>query len=133
LELVGISHLAKKQAGLLPTGQKRLVELARVLAGGFDLLLLDEPSAGLDVGETARFGEIVTTVVETWGIGVLLVEHNMNLIGSVCRDVCVVDFGQVIFYGSVPEMHQNEQVRLAYLGSSETELDAISVPAAVEG
>jgi ABC-type branched-subunit amino acid transport system ATPase component len=133
LALVGIDHLADKQAGLLPTGQKRLVELARVLAGGFDMLLLDEPSSGLDVRETARFGEIVTAVVDEWGVGVLLVEHNMNLIGSVCRDVCVVDFGQMIFHGSVSEMHQNEQVRLAYLGSSEAEFDQITIPAIAEG
>jgi ABC-type branched-subunit amino acid transport system ATPase component/branched-subunit amino acid ABC-type transport system permease component len=133
LELVGIGGLADKQAGLLPTGQKRLVELARALAGGFDLLLLDEPSSGLDMAETNKFGEIVTAVVEEWGVGVLLVEHNMNLIGSVCREVCVVDFGQMIFCGSVADMHRNEQVRAAYLGSSGTELDEAAIPAAAEG
>jgi ABC-type branched-subunit amino acid transport system ATPase component len=133
LELVGIGSLASKQAGLLPTGQKRLVELARVLAGGFDVLLLDEPSSGLDVGETNRFGEIVRAVVEEWGVGVLLVEHNMNLIGNVCREVCVVDFGQMIFCGSVSDMHQNEQVRSAYLGSSGAGLDELTIPAGAEG
>lgn len=133
LDLVGIGHLANRQAGLLPTGQKRLVELARVLAGGFDLLLLDEPSSGLDMEETNRFGEILTAVVREWGVGVLLVEHNMNLIRNVCQEVCVVDFGQTIFCGTVSEMHQDEQVRSAYLGSSGTELDKITIPANAEG
>ena len=91
-----------------------------------------EPS-GLDMAETNKFGEIVTAVVEEWGVGVLLVEHNMNLIGSVCREVCVVDFGQMIFCGSVADMHRNEQVRAAYLGSSGTELDEAAIPAAAEG
>ena len=80
LELTGTLAIADQQAGLLPIGQRRLVELARALAGGFDLLLLDEPSSGLDAHETERFGQVLSGVVEDRGVGILLVEHDMTLV-----------------------------------------------------
>jgi ABC-type branched-subunit amino acid transport system ATPase component len=118
VDLVGIRHLMSQQAGLLPTGQKRLVELARVLAGGFDVLLLDEPSSGLDASETSRFADIVLQVVEERGTSVLLVEHDMSLVRRVCHDVYVLDFGSLIFSGSAEEMTRSPLVRAAYLGES---------------
>jgi ABC-type branched-subunit amino acid transport system ATPase component len=119
MRLVGIEHLRTQQAGLLPTGQRRLVELARVLAGPFELLLLDEPSSGLDPHETEVFGSILVRVVAERGAGVLLVEHDMKLVAQICQYVYVLDFGAQIFEGSVDEMQQSVSVQAAYLGSRE--------------
>ncbi len=119
--LVGIERLLDEQAGLLPTGQKRLVELARVLAGGFDLLLLDEPSSGLDLTETRRFGEILQQVVAERGTGIVLVEHDMSLVSAICARVYVLEFGRLIFEGSPLEMSRSPVVRAAYLGESMAE------------
>jgi ABC-type branched-subunit amino acid transport system ATPase component len=117
MELTGIGPLADLQAGLLPTGQRRMVELARVLAGPFDLLLLDEPSSGLDAGETRRFGDILTGAVADRGVGILLVEHDMALVRQVCQNIYVLDFGQMVFEGTAAEMLASPIVRSAYLGS----------------
>ena len=124
MELTGIGPLADLQAGLLPTGQRRMVELARVLAGPFDLLLLDEPSSGLDAGETRRFGEILLAAVAVRGVGILLVEHDMALVRQVCRNIYVLDFGQMVFEGSAAEMLASPVVRSAYLGSESGMADA---------
>jgi ABC-type branched-subunit amino acid transport system ATPase component len=117
MELTGIGPLADLQAGLLPTGQRRMVELARVLAGPFDMLLLDEPSSGLDAAETRRFGEILTGAVVDRGLGILLVEHDMALVRQVCQNIYVLDFGELIFEGTAAEMLASPVVRSAYLGS----------------
>jgi ABC-type branched-subunit amino acid transport system ATPase component/ABC-type branched-subunit amino acid transport system permease subunit len=116
LALTGTSRLADTQVGLLPIGQRRLVELARVLAGPFDLLLLDEPSSGLDGHETEQFGQVLKTVVAERGCGIFLVEHDMALVREICDYVYVVDFGQLIFEGTAEEMQNSEVVRAAYLG-----------------
>src|SRR3954452_23179248 len=79
MELCGVADLAKRQAGDLSTGQRRLVELARCLAGPFHLLLLDEPSSGLDRDETLLFADVLLRVVRDRKVGVLLVEHDMSL------------------------------------------------------
>jgi ABC-type branched-subunit amino acid transport system ATPase component len=101
----------------LSTGQRRLVELARALAGPFDVLLLDEPSSGLDQTETRQFGDILTRVVAERGVGILLVEHDMSLVRQICDHVYVLDFGRVLFEGTPQEMVESEGVREAYLGS----------------
>jgi ABC-type branched-subunit amino acid transport system ATPase component/branched-subunit amino acid ABC-type transport system permease component len=116
LELCGISGLAGVQAGSLSTGQRRLVELARCLAGPFDLLLLDEPSSGLDRDETAQFGEVLQRVVEQRGCGILLVEHDMSLVMRVCSYLYVLDFGVLIFEGDAAAVGESPIVRAAYLG-----------------
>jgi ABC-type branched-subunit amino acid transport system ATPase component len=118
LELTGTTRIADAQAGLLPIGQRRLVELARALAGPFDMFLLDEPSSGLDGHETERFGQVLQTVVRERGCGILLVEHDMSLVREVCDYVYVLDFGQLIFEGTTAEMQRSAQVRVAYLGRS---------------
>jgi ABC-type branched-subunit amino acid transport system ATPase component/branched-subunit amino acid ABC-type transport system permease component len=119
LELTGTTRIADAQAGLLPIGQRRLVELARALAGPFDMFLLDEPSSGLDGHETEKFGQVLRTVVRERGCGILLVEHDMSLVREICDYVYVLDFGQLIFEGTTEEMQHSAQVRVAYLGGSE--------------
>lgn len=119
LEVCGISHLSDHAAGSLPTGQQRLVELARAYAGNYRLLLLDEPSSGLDHAESERFGAILRGVVEQQGVGILLVEHDMVLVMSVCEHLYVLDFGHLIFEGSPSETKASLLVRSAYLGAEE--------------
>jgi ABC-type branched-subunit amino acid transport system ATPase component/branched-subunit amino acid ABC-type transport system permease component len=119
IELCGIGGLAGLQAGQLSTGQRRLVELARCLAGPFDLLLLDEPSSGLDGSETTRFGEVLREVVAERGIGILLVEHDMALVMKVCEYIYVLDFGKQIFEGTPADVATSAVVRAAYLGSED--------------
>jgi ABC-type branched-subunit amino acid transport system ATPase component len=117
LELCGLTDIRHRRVGALSTGQRRLVELARALAGKFRLLLLDEPSSGLDVGETKRFGEILTHIVQDSGAGILLVEHDMELVTSVCEYVYVLDFGKLIDQGTIDHVVNSETVRAAYLGA----------------
>jgi ABC-type branched-subunit amino acid transport system ATPase component/branched-subunit amino acid ABC-type transport system permease component len=121
LELCGITHLAGLQAGGLSTGQRRLVDLARCLAGSFDVVLLDEPSSGLDPAETRQMASTLRRVVEQRGIGVLIVEHDMSLVMDICDYIYVLDFGQLIFEGSPAEVADSPVVQSAYLGDAELE------------
>ena len=118
MALCGIDHLADLQAGSLATGQRRLVELARCLAGDFDVLLLDEATSGLDPSETARLGEILRRVTRERGIGILLVEHDMELVMDICSYIYVLDFGRLIFEGTPQEVRTSPVVQSAYLGDS---------------
>jgi ABC-type branched-subunit amino acid transport system ATPase component len=133
LALTGTAWLADEQAGLLPVGQRRLVELARALAGGFDLLLLDEPSSGLDGHETEQFGGVLRRVVAERGCGILLVEHDMALVREVCDSVYVLDFGMLIFEGDPQEMLASPQVRAAYLGDAAVTAGSPADPPAASG
>jgi ABC-type branched-subunit amino acid transport system ATPase component/branched-subunit amino acid ABC-type transport system permease component len=116
MELCGITDLARLQAGQLSTGQRRLVELARCLAGHFDVLLLDEPSSGLDASETAAFDAILRRTVAERGCGILLVEHDMSLVMNVCEYVYVLDFGKLLFEGDPASVAASSEVQAAYLG-----------------
>jgi len=118
LAICDLQRLADRPAGSLSTGDRRLVELARVLAGGFRLLLLDEPSSGLDDHESERFAEILTDVVRARGVGILLVEHHMELVLGVCDYLYVLDFGKLLFEGTAQEAVLSEVVRAAYLGTA---------------
>jgi ABC-type branched-subunit amino acid transport system ATPase component len=117
LERCGLGEVRHQRAGELSTGQRRLTELARALAAGFDFLLLDEPSSGLDVRETERFGEVVDDFVRDQGVGVLLVEHDMALVRLICDYAYVLDFGTLVFDGPVDEVLRSDVVKAAYLGS----------------
>jgi ABC-type branched-subunit amino acid transport system ATPase component len=115
----GISELAKERAGRLSTGQRRLVELARALAGDFRLLLLDEPSSGLDHSESDAFTGLLRAVVAETGIGILIVEHDMTVISGLCDYAYVLDFGQLLFEGIPNEVLTSDLVRKAYLGTED--------------
>ncbi len=117
LERVGAADLADDRADALPTGQARLIELARALAGRPQLLLLDEPASGLTEAETETFGRLLVDLVDE-GIGVLLVEHDVSLVMEVCQYLYVLDFGAVLAQGSVDEIQRNAAVQQAYLGAS---------------
>lgn len=123
MDRCGLEDLADVAAGDLSTGQGRLVELARVLAGDFTMLLLDEPSSGLDRVETARFGAILRDLVDQVGTGILIVEHDMSLVLNICDYVYVLDFGKLVFEGTPADVVASPIVQAAYLGSAALEDD----------
>jgi ABC-type branched-subunit amino acid transport system ATPase component/branched-subunit amino acid ABC-type transport system permease component len=116
LRACGLEALAETPAALLSTGERRLVEVARCLAGNFDVLLLDEPSAGLDRAESARLTEVLTSIVRERGCAILLVEHDMAMVMEACDYIYVLDFGKPLFEGTPVEVAGSPVVQAAYLG-----------------
>jgi branched-chain amino acid transport system ATP-binding protein len=119
LEQVGIASVAHKRVESLPTGTARLVEVARALATGPKVLLLDEPSSGLDEAETDALGVLLHRLTGD-GLGVLLVEHDMPLVMDTCAMIHVLDFGRVIARGTPHDIQANPSVQRAYLGTTKT-------------
>lgn len=116
LEQLGLGEVADITVGTLPTGTARLVELARALAMGPSLLLLDEPSSGLNEEETEAVAELLRSIVSD-KLGILLVEHDMNIVMSVSSEIYVLDFGLIIAHGDPQSIQSDARVRSAYLGS----------------
>jgi len=115
MELIGISHLADTDAKSLAFGQQRHVEMARALAASPELLLLDEPAAGLNMQETEKLGETICAI-KSLGITILLVEHDMSLVMNVSDEINVLCFGQMIAEGKPGEIQKNPEVIRVYLG-----------------
>lgn len=108
--------------GALPAGRRRLVALARAIAAQPAVLMLDEPAAGLDEEETTELGHLLRRLVDEWSMTVILVEHDVSLVSSVCDRVVALEFGQVIAEGTPTAVLDNPRVRASYLGDSVTEL-----------
>jgi ABC-type branched-subunit amino acid transport system ATPase component/ABC-type branched-subunit amino acid transport system permease subunit len=104
----------------LSYGQRRLVGIARALAAEPSVLLLDEPVAGLDSGESAEFARLVRRVADEWGMGVLVIEHDMSFVMSLCDRIVVLDFGRMIAAGTPDEVRYDPAAVAAYLGTSES-------------
>jgi ABC-type branched-subunit amino acid transport system ATPase component len=118
LDRVGLRDVADDRVDRLPTGTARLVELGRALATEPRVLLLDEPSAGLNESETATLGALLREVAGS-GLGVLLVEHDMAFVMGTCERIHVLDFGRIISVGTPRDVQADETVRAAYLGEAE--------------
>ena len=118
LERVGILEYAEERADSIPTGTARLLEVARALACDPRLLLLDEPSSGLDEAETKAFGSLLLELAAE-DRTILMVEHDMDLVLRVCHRIHVLDFGSIIAEGTPSEIRTNPVVQKAYLGYSD--------------
>ncbi len=121
LELLDFFHmadLAGAPAGSLPYGAQRRLEIARALGTSPKIILLDEPAAGMNPSETAELMENIRRIRDNFGIAVMLIEHDMKLVMSICEGICVLDHGKVIAKGTPDEIKSNPKVVEAYLGKS---------------
>jgi branched-chain amino acid transport system ATP-binding protein len=116
LEELALAHLAHEKASSLPYGQQRRLEIARALATGPRLLLLDEPAAGMNPQETLELAELVRSLRSKYDLTVFLIEHDMKFVMGLCERIKVLDYGVTIAEGSPQEIQSNPEVIKAYLG-----------------
>ena len=116
LHIFDMEKLADEEAGSLPYGAQRRLEIVRALATDPKLLLLDEPAAGMNPRETEELMENIAKIRDQFQIAILLIEHDMNLVMGVCEGICVLNFGRVIAKGTASEIQANPVVIEAYLG-----------------
>ena len=119
LDIFHMADLADAQAGSLPYGAQRRLEIMRALATSPKLLLLDEPAAGMNPSETAELTETIRRIRDEFNIAVLLIEHDMSLVMGICEGIAVLNFGRIIAKGTPDEIRNNPQVIEAYLGKKE--------------
>ena len=116
LHIFDMEKLADEEAGSLPYGAQRRLEIVRALATDPKLLLLDEPAAGMNPHETEELMENIAKIRDQFQIAILLIEHDMNLVMGVCEGICVLNFGRIIAKGTADEIQANPVVIEAYLG-----------------
>ena len=119
LKIVGLDDVKDELATALPYGKQRRLEIARALATSPKLLLLDEPAAGMNPSETAELMENIVKIRDTFGIAIMLIEHDMSLVMNICEGICVLNFGKVIAKGTAEEIQNNDAVIEAYLGKQD--------------
>ncbi len=116
LKVFGLEKEANYKAANLPYGKQRKLEIARALATDPQLLLLDEPAAGMNPNETGELMDTIRFVREQFHMTILLIEHDMKLVGGICEKLTVLNFGQVLAQGDTADVLNDPQVITAYLG-----------------
>lgn len=116
LKVLDLDGAKDTLAANLPYGKQRKLEIARALATNPKLLLLDEPAAGMNPNETAELMDTINLIREKFGITILLIEHDMKLVGGICEKLTVLNFGRVLCQGKTNEVLNNPEVIKAYLG-----------------
>jgi branched-chain amino acid transport system ATP-binding protein len=138
IDFLEISHIRKAIAGTLPYGLRKRVELARALALKPDLILLDEPMAGMNLEEKEDMARYVIDINEEWGTTVVMIEHDMGVVVDISHHVMVLDFGRKIAEGEPEAVMAHPEVKRAYLGEDDTpaasgETGAENEPAPLHG
>lgn len=124
LDFMGMADTAQYQAGSLPYGAQRRLEIVRALATNPAIILLDEPAAGMNPSETAELMEHIRRIRDEFQIAVMLIEHDMNLVMGVCEGIAVVNYGKIIAKGTPDQICNNPTVIEAYLGKKGAEKNA---------
>jgi branched-chain amino acid transport system ATP-binding protein len=116
LETLKLDHRAGELAASLPYGDQRRLEIARALATGPKILLLDEPAAGMNPQEKVELMELIRFIRDRFKVGIWLIEHDMKLVMSICERITVLDHGETIAVGRPEEVQCDAKVCEAYLG-----------------
>ena len=124
LDFMGMADMAQYQAGSLPYGAQRRLEIVRALATNPAIILLDEPAAGMNPSETAELMDHIRRIRDEFQIAVMLIEHDMNLVMGVCEGIAVVNYGKIIAKGTPEQICNNPAVIEAYLGKKGAEKNA---------
>ena len=118
LRQLGLDRFAHQSAGSLPYGEQRRVEIARALCCRPDVLLLDEPAAGMNPAEVDELNRLILDIRDHYRLTVMVVEHQMRLVMSICDEILVVNFGRKLLQGKPDEVKNDPQVLEAYLGKA---------------
>ena len=116
LKIFNLDGKAQEKATNLPYGEQRKLEIARAMAAKPQVLLLDEPAAGMNPQETQNLCRLITFVRDSFGLTILLIEHDMSLVMKICERILVLDYGELIAEGLPEQIRNNPQVIKAYLG-----------------